>query len=476
MVRQFVKQWQTALFSNISGELYRRMNAEKFNNEEYWEEIKRKIQRESNVSDITYHLWFEKLEFCEIKGNTVYIRSEKEDERALGYLNMKFKLYFETVIGEELGEIISVKFILNDTASNFDAEETKVDNDTLNPDYTFETFVVGKNNMMAHQVSVAVAEDPGKTWNPLYIYGGPGLGKTHLMQSIGHFILKKDPSKKVIYVTSEQFTNDVIESLRSGNTADSMSKLREKYRTVDVLMIDDIQFIIGKEATQEEFFHTFNTLHDAGKQIILSSDKNFKEFKTLDERYISRFAWGMTVDITPPDYETRSAILKNDAEKYNIKISEEIIDYIASNIKSNVRELEGALNKIIAFSKLNNNMEPDMDFAKEALKDFIYPPESNMITFDRIVDVVCQECNVSKDSIMSDRRKADIVYPRHIIMYLAYDMLGITYQQIAHNLHRSDHTTVISGCKKIEADIETNKSGKNTREKVDRIKKILSGS
>jgi len=453
------------------------MNEEIFTNEEYWEEIKKKIQREANVSDITYHLWFENLEFREIQGDTVYIASEKEDERALGYLDKKFKLYFETIIGEELGKIINVKFILkNNSVPAFDNQDVRVDNDTLNPEYTFESFVVGNNNKMAHQVSVAVAEDPGKTWNPLYIYGGSGLGKTHLMQSIGHFILKKDPTKKVIYVTSEQFTNDVIESLRSGKAADSMSKLREKYRTVDVLMIDDIQFIIGKEATQEEFFHTFNTLHDAGKQIILSSEKNFKEFKNLDERYISRFAWGMTVDITPPDYETRSAILRNDAEKHNIKISEEIIDYIASNIKSNIRELEGALNKIIAFSKLYNNIEPDMDFAKEALKDYISTEESGKINFDRIVDVVCQECGASKEAIMSNKRNADIVYPRHIIMYLSYDMLGITYQQIADNLKRSDHTTVISGCKKIEADIKSNKSGKNTKEKVDRIKSILLGN
>ena len=453
------------------------MNEEIFTNEEDWEEIKKKIQREANVSDITYHLWFENLEFREIQGDTVYIASEKEDERALGYLDKKFKLYFETIIGEELGKIINVKFILkNNSVPTFDNQDVKVDNDTLNPEYTFESFVVGNNNKMAHQVSVAVAEDPGKTWNPLYIYGGSGLGKTHLMQSIGHFILKKDPTKKVIYVTSEQFTNDVIESLRSGKSADSMSKLREKYRTVDVLMIDDIQFIIGKEATQEEFFHTFNTLHDAGKQIILSSERNFKEFKNLDERYISRFAWGMTVDITPPDYETRSAILRNDAEKHNIKISEEIIDYIASNIKSNIRELEGALNKIIAFSKLYNNIEPDMDFAKEALKDYISTEESGKINFDRIVDVVCQECGASKEAIMSNKRNADIVYPRHIIMYLSYDMLGITYQQIADNLKRSDHTTVISGCKKIEADIKSNKSGKNTKEKVDRIKSILLGN
>jgi len=456
------------------------MDAEKFKDDEYWEEIKRKIQNESCVADITYQIWLDKLEFSEISGDTVYIRTEKDDERALGYLNNRFKLYFETVISEELGRIINVQFILKDSENTpipTETEKAVVDNDTLNPDYTFESFVVGENNRMAHQVSVAVAEDPGKTWNPLYIYGGPGLGKTHLMHSIGHFILKKDPSKKVIYVTSEEFTNDVIESLRSGsNSVASMSKLREKYRTVDVLMIDDIQSIIGRESTQEEFFNTFNTLHAAGKQIIISSDKNFKEFKTLDERYISRFAWGMVVDITPPDYETRSAILKNNAEKLNIKISEEIIDYIASNVKSNVRELEGALNKIKGFSKLYNNKEPDLEFAKEALKDYIYPSDSNMITFDRIVDVVCQECGASKEAIMSNRRNAEIVYPRHIIMYLAYDMLGITYQQIATNLHRSDHTTVISGCKKIEADINSNKSGKNTREKVESIKKILSGS
>ncbi|MCR4792209.1 MAG: chromosomal replication initiator protein DnaA [Lachnospiraceae bacterium] len=456
------------------------MNAEDFKNEEYWVEIKKKIQRESNVSDITYHLWFEHLEFHELSGDTVYIKTEKDDERALGYLNNKFKLYFETVIGEELGRIISVVFLLSNAehtpAQAQIPEENRIDNDTLNPDYTFESFVVGKNNMMAHQVSVAVAEDPGKTWNPLYIYGGPGLGKTHLMHSIGHFIINKDPSKKVIYVTGSDFTNDVIESLRSGNSVASMSKLREKYRSVDVLMIDDIQFIIGKESTQEEFFHTFNTLHDAGKQIIIASDRNFKEFKTLDERYVSRFAWGMVVDITPPDYETRSAILKNYAEKINLKISEEIIDYVASNMKSNVRELEGSLKKIQGYIKLFNIKEPDLEIAKEALKDYIYPSESNKITFDRIVDVVCQECNISKEAILSNKRTAEIVYPRHIIMYLAYDMLGITYKQIAEYLKRSDHTTVLSACNKIAEDINSNKSGKNTREKVESIKKILTGA
>lgn len=455
------------------------MNEENFKNEEYWEETKKKVQREANISDITYNIWFKNLEFQEVTDDTFFIRTDKDDERALAYLNTKFQLYFDTVVSEELGRIVQVKFLLSNekTPSVHIPEPKKPSNDIFNPDYTFESFVIGKNNMMAHQVAVAVAEDPGKTWNPLYIYGGPGLGKTHLMHSIGNFILEKYPSKKVIYVNSDEFVTEVVESLRSSNSVDSMSKVREKYRSVDVLMIDDIQFLIGKGRTQEEFFHTFNTLHDAGKQIIISSDKNFKDFDGLDERYTSRFAWGMVVDITPPDYETRAAILKNYAEKnLNFKVSDEIIDYIASNIQSNVRELEGALKKIQRFSSLYNNNDPDLELAKEALKDFVYPSDSNKITFDRIVEVVCQECDASKEAIMSNRRNAEIVYPRHIIMYLAYDMLGITYQQIAHNLNRSDHTTVINGCKKVEEDINTNKSGKNTREKVDSIKKILNGS
>lgn len=452
-------------------------NEELISNAENWKKLKKKIQREANVSEIAYNLWLENLEIKDIQDDTVYIMSNKEDERVLGYLDIKFKIYFETVISEALEKVVNVKFVLKNSVVDKKMEKRGgVRDDALNPEYTFESFVVGKNNIMAQQLSMGVAEAPGKRWNPLYIYGGSGLGKTHLMQAIGNFVLTKDPTKKVLYVTSEQFTNDVIEALRSGKSVEAMCRLREKYRTVDLLMIDDIQFIIGKEATQEEFFHTFNTLHASGKQIVLSSEKSFKDFKNLDDRYISRFAWGMTVDITPPDYETRSAILKNDVEKQNIKISEEIIDYIATNIKTNIRELEGALNKIIAFSMLHNNIEPDMEFATEALRDYIFPNGSQNVSFDRIVEVVCMECNVSKDAILSNRRSADIVYPRQIIMYLSYEMLGITYQKIADKLKKSDHTTIISGCRKIEEDIQTNKSGNNTRQIVENIKKILLGT
>ena len=235
----------------------------------------------------------------------------------------------------------------------------------------------------------SVAESPGIAYNPLYLYGGAGLGKTHLMHSIGHFILDENPDTKVLYVTSEQFTNEVIDSIRSGNAA-KMTKLREKYRTVDVLLIDDIQFIIGKESTQEEFFHTFNELHSTGKQIILSSDKPPKEMETLEERFKSRFEWGLIADIQPPDYETRMAILKKNAENYNKTVKEEVFQYIANNIKSNIRELEGAYNKVIAFSKLNN-VEITLDNVEEALKDIISPKEKRVITHALIISIVANQ-------------------------------------------------------------------------------------
>ena len=268
--------------------------------------------------------------------------------------------FFQVAITEMFLHNYDVKFILEKDAKLHDMKENDVsisgsgyninyENANLNPKYKFDTFVVGSNNKFAHSASLAVAESPGEVYNPLYIYGRPGLGKTHLMHSIGHFILEQHPDKKVLYVTSEVFTNEVIESIRSGNAA-SMSKLREKYRTVDVLMVDDIQFIIGKESTQEEFFHTFNALYESKKQIIISSDKPPKDIETLEERLRSRFEWGLTVDIQSPDYETRMAILRKKEEIEGYNIDNEVIKYIATNIKSNIRELEGALTKIVAFS------------------------------------------------------------------------------------------------------------------------------
>ena len=330
---------------------------------------------------------------------------------------------------------------------------------------------MGSNNKFAHSAALAVAESPGEAYNPLYLYGGAGLGKTHLMHSIGHFVLEQNPNMKVLYVTSEQFTNEVIESIRSGNAA-AMTKLREKYRTVDVLLIDDVQFIIGKESTQEEFFHTFNVLHSAGKQIILSSDKPPKEMETLDERFRSRFEWGLIADIQPPDYETRMAILRKNAETYDKEIDDEIIKYIATNIKSNIRELEGALNKVMANARLNKK-ELTLALAEDALKDVIYPDQVREITPALIIDVVAEHFNVPKEEITSKKRNSEYVLPRQIIMYLCRNMIDMSQQSIANLLSKKDHTTIIHGIKKIDEKLATDE---DLRNKIETIKKKISPS
>lgn len=341
----------------------------------------------------------------------------------------------------------------------------------LNNKYKFDTFVVGSNNKFAHSAALAVAESPGEAYNPLYLYGGAGLGKTHLMHSIGHFVLEQNQNKKVLYVTSEQFTNEVIESIRGGNAA-AMTKLRDKYRTVDVLLIDDVQFIIGKESTQEEFFHTFNVLHSAGKQIIISSDKPPKEMETLEERFRSRFEWGLIADIQPPDYETRIAILRKNAEMYDKEIDDEIIQYIATNIKSNIRELEGALNKVMASARLNKQ-ELNLALAEDALKDVIYPEQARKISPLLIINVVAEHFNISKEDITSKKRNSEYVLPRQIIMYLCRHLTETSLQMIASLLGKKDHTTVIHGVEKIEDKIKTDEDLAN---KIETIKKKLSPS
>jgi len=294
------------------------------------------------------------------------------------------------------------------------------------------------------------------------------------MHSIGHFILEENPDKKVLYVTSEQFTNEVIESIRSGNAA-AMTKLREKYRTVDILMIDDVQFIIGKESTQEEFFHTFNVLHDAGKQIVLSSDRPPKEMETLEERFRSRFEWGLIADIQTPDYETRVAILQKNAEIYEKKIDNNILEYIADNIQSNIRELEGAFNKIIAFSKINKISLDDLtlEHAEEALKDIISPSNPKEITNEYIIKVVAEYFNVTVDDIVSKKRNSEYVEPRQVVMYLCNTMTHNSLTNIAKLLNKKDHTTIIHGIRKIEDELKVNEELKN---KINIIKNIISPS
>ena len=393
---------------------------------EKWNEILQMVKEEHGLTDVSFNTWIKPLEVFAIDGNTLYILVPSE-QMGLSYINKKYYLPLKVAIGEVTGIEYDIQFILPDQAQSlkFKNNDTpqlepqtpvKGDHSNLNPNYTFDTFVVGNNNRFAHSASLAVAESPGEAYNPLYIYGGPGLGKTHLMHSIGHFIIDQNPDTKVLYVTSEEFTNEVIESIRNGNSS-AMTKFRDKYRTVDVLMIDDIQFIIGKESTQEEFFHTFNTLQTQGKQIILTSDKPPKEMETLEERIRSRFEWGLMADIGTPDYETRMAILRKKAETDSFDIDDDILNYIASNISSNIRELEGALNKLLAFHNLEHT-HITMDIAERELSNIITPDKPREITAQLIIEVVSEHFHISVDQMISKTRSSEIARPRQIAMYL----------------------------------------------------------
>ena len=441
-----------------------------------WDLIKETLREEYELTDISYNTWIVPLNFYQVKDNVVMIIIPSDQAHALNYISSKYKSFFQVTISEMMNHTYDIAFILEKDVVEGALKEDdplynlKYEHANLNPKYKFDTFVVGSNNKFAHSASLAVAESPGDVYNPLYIYGGAGLGKTHLMHSIGRYILEQNPDMKVLYVTSEVFTNEVIDGVRSGDTV-KMNKFREKYRTVDVLLIDDIQFIIGKESTQEEFFHTFNTLHSAGKQIILSSDKPPKDMEILEERFRSRFEWGLIADIQP-DYETRMAILKKNAETYPKEIEDEVFQYIANNIKSNIRELEGAFNKIIAFSKLNK-VDINLAYAEEALKDVIDPDLPRDITPTLIINVVAEHFNISPTDITSKKRNSEFVLPRQIVMYLCRTMTETSLAGIAKILGKKDHTTVIHGIKKITEGILDNEELKS---KVELIKKKISPS
>ena len=447
--------------------------------QEKWEQIKESIRVEHLLTNISYNTWIVPLKIYDVSNDTVYIKIPTELGQSINFFNNRFNAPFKVAISEALQKEYSVKFVTEQDKeiknTNIEEENNKKANyekANLNYKYTFETFVVGGNNRFAHSASLAVAEAPGEVYNPLFIYGGVGLGKTHLMHAIAHYIIDNNPNANVLYVTSEQFTNEVIEAIRIGNNSPAaLKKFRDKYRNIDVLLIDDIQFIIGKESTQEEFFHTFNQLHEQKKQIIISSDKPPKDMDILEERYKSRFGWGLIADIQSPEFETRMAILKNKMDNEGYKIDDEVIEYIATNIKSNIRELEGALNKLIAFSNLEKK-KIDIDLAKEALKDIVSPNKPTKITADTIISVVCDHFSVSKADIISSKRNKELVTPRHIIMYLCRKMTDETYKNIAYILGNRNHTTVIHGEKTIEDLIDTDESVKRTIETI--INKINS--
>ena len=415
---------------------------------ENWPEILNKIKYDHELTNISFTSWLEPLEIKSVDN--------------------------KVAIAEVTGLTLDIHYVTPDQKDPViekkeDSFTRVMENAHLNPKYTFESFVVGGNNKFAHAASLAVAESPGEIYNPLYLYAGVGLGKTHLMHSIAHFILRNNPEARVLYVTSEAFTNDLIDSIRNGNNS-AMSRFREKYRNIDVLLIDDIQFIIGKESTQEEFFNTFEALYGAKKQIIISSDKPPKDLDILEERIRSRLEMGLIADISSPDYETRMAILRKKEETDGYHIDDAILDYIAKNIKSNIRELEGCLNRIRAKSILEKR-EITLDLAEEILKDLISPEESRNVTSQMIIDAVAEHFNITSAEIRSQRRDTKYVYPRKIAMYLCREMTDDSLLTIANLLNKKDHTTVLSACRKIEKEMNTSEE---TRQNVNTIRKKIS--
>lgn len=340
----------------------------------------------------------------------------------------------------------------------------------LNPRYTFQNFVAGATNRLAYASSVAVADYPGNTYNPLYIWGPSGLGKTHLMHSIGHHILDADPNKKVLYISSETFTNELINSI----TTNTASRFREKYRKIDVLLIDDIQFLGGKEGTQDEFFHTFNTLYEANKQIVISGDRPPEEIEKLEERIRTRFKWGMIADIKPPDYETRVAILQKKASNNNMDIDISVLSYIANNVSSNIRELEGALTRVQGYSLLYKNRPIDVDMAQEALKDYLTVEAQQEATIPRIIDVVCEHYNITPESMRSKKKPREIAYPRQIAMYLCRTITEEPLTVIGSYFGGRDHTTVIHAYTKIADDIKGNR-GEELRRTIEDLERRIKG-
>ena len=337
---------------------------------------------------------------------------------------------------------------------------------SLNPKYTFDTFVVGNNNRFAHAAALAVSEAPSSMYNPLFIYGGVGLGKTHLMQAIGNEILKRDSSKKVLYVTSEAFTNEIVNAIKDANYKNEL--FRNKYRNIDILLIDDIQFFAGKNTAQEEFFHTFNTLHQNGKQIILSSDKQPRDIALLEDRLKSRFEWGLIADISMPDYEMRLAILRKKTQLEGILIDDDILSIIATRIDSNIRELEGVLNKILAYTSLTHS-PITIEVVEKAINDVTLQKE-NIISTDYILDVVSNYFKIDKRDIISAKKSNDIAYPRQIAMYLCRTVGQMSFPRIGNDFGGRDHTTVMHAYKKIEKEIKENT---NTKLIVESVKSII---
>lgn len=445
--------------------------------EEKWNLIKDVVIKEYNISPIAVKTWIDPMEYYSETEDTVTIMLPNNKSKILELITEKYKDIFTIVISETLSSDYDINFIVDEIKPqeqqviNTQNPQVNDNNTGLIKKYTFDNFVTG-NNTMAVSVCLGVAETAGTDkilFNPLFIYGGSGLGKTHLMHAIGNYLSEHRPELKILYTNSETFTNEVVKSIRSGrkDNTDSISALHNKYRNVDVLLIDDIQFIIGKDATQEEFFHTFNSLFENGKVIIISSDKHPKYMEIFDERYSSRFQMGVQVDVQPPNYETRKAILIQLNNKHGNKINDEILTYIADNISSNIRELEGAYNKLVALSRISSD-EITLEMAKNSLKDIINPNKTKVINFDVIIEEVSKRYNISVNDIISDKRTKEIATARQVVMYLCDKLTEDTKINIGKKLNR-DHATVDHNIKKVKECVENDPNFENNIESLIKI-------
>lgn len=406
-----------------------------------WDKVLQAVRQD--IGSTSFDIWFSDVKFNTFRNDKVYITIPNSLTRE--WIESRYLENMQKTFRDLSKQNISLVL----TTGNMVEKEGGIS--PLNPKYTFDTFVVGNSNRFAHAACYAVGEAPARAYNPLFIYGGVGLGKTHLMQAIGHHINDKYPHYSVMYVSSEQFTNELISSIKDDNTPG----FRNKYRNIDVLMIDDIQFLAGKERTQEEFFHTFNTLYEANKQLVISSDRPPRNIPTLEDRLRSRFEWGLITDIQIPDLETRIAILRKKAQLEDLNISYDILDYIASYIDSNIRELEGALIRLVAYAKITD--QPlTMATAAEALKDILPPPRPKKITIEAIQKEVCSYYDIEIKEMLSKKRNRQLVHPRQIAMFLSRKLTDASYPLIGDQFGGRDHTTVMHAFDKIEKEIAEN--------------------
>ena len=407
----------------------------------------------TEMTDLTYNTWIKAaLRPLGYSGDQFFIEAVTDFDHQ--FVTPRYSVLISNSLSQAVGKPIKAQILTPAQADEYRAgitpDEKPADESSLNPKYTFDTFVVGSNNRFAHAAALAVAEAPADAYNPLFIYGGVGLGKTHLMHAIGHYMLAQKPTLRVKYVTSEAFMNEMVNSLNKRNQAE----FRERYRNIDVLMVDDIQFLTGKTGTQEEFFHTFNALHTAGKQIILSSDKPPREIAKLEERLRSRFEWGLIADISKPDLETRVAILQRKAEEELLRVDTDVLTMIAERVSSNIRELEGCLTRLVAYSSLTGR-PVDRQLAEDALKEIFARSEPRHVTCEDVMDAVAAYYSVTVDDLKSPRRSRDVAVPRQIAMYIARELVGAPLTMIGDAFGGRDHSTVNHACQKVAAEIKT---------------------